>query len=199
MVELLTVIAIIVMMMALMAPALTGLGSSGARKGAVTTVMNTLEQARMAAIESGRPVIVVLWRRPNPHPDAIRVLRETEDGTGPYEELSRWRALPQKVIFRKPTAGLTLLSATPSMVNTSRAPLNAKPDGWYHFLVFNEFGAVADPSGDSRLLQLMIAEGMRDASESEILLSGRTGSDPFDIISISRFTGRAQLDFSSLN
>ena len=51
--ELLAATAIIALLAGLLAPVLQGLTSPTGRKGAVTIVMNTLEQARVSAIETG--------------------------------------------------------------------------------------------------------------------------------------------------
>ena len=51
---LIEMLAVIAIMMALIAPAVGNFGSTAGRKGAVNILMNTMEQARVAALESGR-------------------------------------------------------------------------------------------------------------------------------------------------
>ncbi|HVE16339.1 MAG TPA: prepilin-type N-terminal cleavage/methylation domain-containing protein, partial [Chthoniobacterales bacterium] len=75
-VELLAVIAIIALMFAMLGPALGSFGHTASRKGAVSIVMNTLEQARAAALEQNCSVNVLFWRRDFPDRDAIIVVRD---------------------------------------------------------------------------------------------------------------------------
>jgi prepilin-type N-terminal cleavage/methylation domain-containing protein len=56
--ELLVVIAIMAVMMSLLLPAVSGFSSTAGRRGAVNILMNTFEQARVAALESGQTVYV---------------------------------------------------------------------------------------------------------------------------------------------
>lgn len=194
-IELLAVMAVVVLMMSLLLPALTGFGGSTARKGAVTTVMNTLEQARVAALESGRNVMVVFARPNFPERDALVVLRETEDGTGNYEAMTRWIRLPQKVLLMEPDSGGSLLEENAN-IDEGRLPVS-KPPGTSKDLsaiVFNSSGAVEFPSPSEarpRNLSIFLSEGVRGENGQE----ARTITG-FDVISASRYTGRVQLDIS---
>ena len=53
-VEILVVVGIIGLLLSFMGPVVEGLAGAGGRKGGVTIVMNTLEQARVTAIQRGR-------------------------------------------------------------------------------------------------------------------------------------------------
>ncbi len=102
-IELIAVMAIIVIMMGLLAPALSNFGGTLGRKAAVTTLMNTFEQARVAALETGAEVTVILRRRPFPEQDSLMVVRErlqwdTLAGTDPIQ-LTKWIELPEKVLL----------------------------------------------------------------------------------------------------
>jgi len=202
-IELLVVIAVIAIMVAMMLPAISGFSGSAGRRGAVNTVMNTFEQARVAALESGRTVYVVFWRRVFPEADALMVLRETEDTSSPdwtYEQMSKWIKLPNKILLHQPAAGPSLLSVDisaslfeqPHMIN----PPALVPGEFLNVLAFNETGGVEFPIGKSNR-KLIISEGVRDANGAEALI-GTKGVGGFEIISLSRYTGRSQLDITTL-
>ena len=201
-IELLAVMAVIIVMMGMLLPSISGFNSTAGRRGAVNTVMNTFEQARVAALEAGRPVYVVFARPNFPDQDAIMVLRETEDGTGPYEQLCQWRKLPKGVLLHSPTAGNNLLKAgqTGSDFTPARFPANSPvPKGELGLLVFNEQGAVTFPTGDKSLRKLILSEGVRGAGGTEALISDKKqAAGGFEIISIAQYTGRAQLDVTTV-
>ena len=193
-IELLSVIAIIALLMALLAPAISSFGGAGARKGAVATVMGTLEQARVAALESGRNVMVVFARPSFPERDALMVVRETEDGTGNYEALTRWIRLPKKVLLHEPSAGDSIFSANlPSAAfDADRLPLPppAQTNKPLSALVFNASGAVEFPVNKEQR-SIRITEGVRGENGQEALTVAG-----FEMLSVARFTGRTQLDIS---
>jgi prepilin-type N-terminal cleavage/methylation domain-containing protein len=192
-VELLSVIAIIAIMMTLVAPVISGFGGAGARKGAVATVMGTLEQARVAALESGRDVMVVFARPNFPERDALIVLREPEVVGGDYEALTRWIRLPEKVLIHKPTAGGSVVTAgRPGDFEDGRIPVSppANMTETLSVIVFNSSGSVEFPtSRETR--NIRVTEGVRGANGQEApTITG------FDMVSVARFTGRPQLDIS---
>jgi len=199
-IELLAVIAIMAILVAMLVPSIYGWGSTIGRRGAVTLLMNTFEQARVAAIESGRNVIVVLVRREHPERDAVKVLRETEDGTGDYEQLTKWKNLPEKVLLHQPDVGDSILNADDpdsGLVNETRAPLSESNN--FSYIVFGPSGAVLHPAKKD-FRKLIISEGVRGAGGTERLISERNQSGAgFEIISLARHTGRAQLDVSTLS
>jgi len=199
-IELLVVMAVISLMVALMLPAISGFSGSAGRRGAVNTVMNTFEQARVAALESGRTVYVVFWRRVFPEADALMVLRETEDGTGTYEQMSKWIKLPKNILLHQPAAGQSMLSIDPaSVLTTGRMPrpVTLTAGESLNVLAFNESGGVAFPLPNKSNRKLIISEGVRDANGTEALI-GTQGVGGFEIISVSRYTGRSQLDITTL-
>ncbi len=201
-VELLSVIAVIVLMMSMMLPAISGFSSTAGRRGALNVLMNTFEQARVAALEAGRPVYVVLWRRQFPGMDSVMVLRENESGTGPYDQLTKWIKLPKGVLLHQPGAGSSILSATPptSVFDPSRMPnaFTAPAGESINVLAFNESGGVSFPTTKAER-KLIISEGVRGAGGTEALISTKKqGGGGFEIISISPYTGRAQLDVTTV-
>jgi len=201
-IELLVVMAVIAIMLSLLLPAITGFNSTAGRRGAVNTLMNTFEQSRVAALEAGRTVYVLFARPDFPEQDAIMVVRETESGTGPYEQLTKWIKLPKGVLLHDPTAGNNLLKAgqTGSGLDTTRLPA-ASPVAAANLgvLVFNEAGGIAFPSADKTQRKLIVSEGVRGSGGTEALISGKKqGAGGFEIISLSRYTGRSQLDVTTV-
>lgn len=202
-VELLVVLAVISIMVVLLLPSISGFSGSTGRRGTVTTVMNTFEQSRVAALESGRKVYVVFWRRVFPEMDALMVLREPENATGAdwtYEPLTRWIKLPRKIILHNADTGESMLSIDPpsSVYDPSHmiAPPTLPPGEHLNVLVFNETGGVDFPT-EKVNRKLIISEGVREADGTEIL-TGTKDVGGFEIISLSRYTGRSQLDITTL-
>ncbi len=201
-VEMLAVIAIIAILLALLAPAVGNMSSTAGRKGAVNTLMNTMEQARVAAIESGRKVHVVFYRRTFPEQDAIMVVREREpDDTRPtYEQLTRWIKLPKGVLLHS-VKDLDILAEpnTGTAFDQTKLPIQPtlKAAEKLNVLTFNPYGGVAFPSAGK--LMLIVSEGVRGDNGSEAVFSQRKEqSTGFEIITLRRFTGRASLEVSTL-
>lgn len=209
-IELLAVMAIIAILLGLLAPAINAMTSTAGRKGAVNILMNTFEQARVAALESGRNVYVVLWRRIFPEQDAIMVLRDPDpSGTSTeYEQLTRWIKLPKGVLLHTVGNDNILVDklALPqgdSGFDTSKSPVLAKlhTQGGenLHVLAFNPSGGVSFPSTPTKLM-LIVSEGVRGSGGTEAIISQKKeAAGGFEIISLRRYTGRASLEVSTLN
>jgi hypothetical protein len=185
-------------MMALIAPAIGNFGSTAGRKGAVNILMNTMEQARVAALESGRDVHVVFWKRRFPERDAIMVVREPDPDstTTTYELLTRWIKMPKGVLLYgndNPTS--TILDGGTNGLRLSELPGDvAEAD--IAVLTFNGFGGVDFPKSPSAPLMLFIADGVRGTDGNEAVFRKDTGI--FEIISLRRYTGRASLEVSAI-
>lgn len=205
-VEMLAVMAIIAIMTALLAPAVNSATSTAGRNGAVNILMNTMEQARVAALESGRPVYVVFYRRIFPEQDAIMVLRDPDltSTKTDYEQLTHWIKLPKGVLLHTVGNDNILLDTlklpqSSSGFDLSKSPalskLNLQSGENLNVLKFNPYGAVAFPSTK---LMLIVGEGVRGNGGSVALFrKGNTGG--FEIISLRRYTGRASLEVSTVN
>ncbi|MFV0337111.1 MAG: Tfp pilus assembly protein FimT/FimU [Chthoniobacterales bacterium] len=198
MVELLVVIAIFSVLVALMTPAFLSFSGSAGRRGAVNTVMNTLEQARVAALEAGRDVYVVFWRKNNTdtEQDAIGVFRETEDGSGNYEQLSKWLQLPKRILLHQPASGKNIFAASGNPgFDKTRIPASAASTGLDDFGIvkFSPSGTVLFPVNSTENV-IILTEGERtDGSDSKIDRGGL-----FEIISIAKYTGRPTLEVTSI-
>jgi hypothetical protein len=204
-VELLAVVAVILMMMGLLLPAMSGWGSVAGRRGAVTMVMSTLEQARVAALESGQDVYVGF--APVDFPEAsmrcagIMVFRkgsEEESVAGkPYVILKKWTALPKNIAFKRVDQSLmpTSTADLPSFPDLSAAMGGAYANVTsFPVVKFNSSGAV---EGGSNPLQLFLYEGYYANGQDNFTRNADDQSGPsalFEKISISRYTGRVQLD-----
>lgn len=204
-IELLVVVSIIVLMMSLLMPAISGMTSTAGRRGAVNVLMNTFEQARVAALESGRTVYVIFWRRSYPEKDAIAVFRDPEVDGEKYEQLTPWRKLPKGVLLHQPGKGESMLSSKLTLADAFDSARMANPppiasgDEPLKGVAFNSSGAVSYPVDDKKYLKLIVSEGVRGQGGTEALISERKqDAGGFEIISFSRYTGRAQLDVTTL-
>ncbi len=204
-IELLVVVAIIALMMSLMLPALSGWGSSAGRRGAVTMVMSTLEQARVAALESGQTVYVGFAPANFPDPEmrysGLMVFREgseEEVSQGKhYVVLKRWTPLPKNVAFKRVNSSLVPTGDSADQ----EFPLLANQLGAAHagvttfpVVAFNSSGAV---EGGSSPIQLFLYEGYFANGQDNFTRNAveqNSSAGLFEKITISRFTGRVQLD-----
>lgn len=201
-VEMLAVIAIISIMLVLVAPAVGNFGSTAGRKGAVNILMNTMEQARVAALESGRDVHMVFLRRQFPERDAIMVVREREpdDTETGYEQLTRWMQMPKGVLLYagKEDTKVGLLSLDDTGQFDKSKFIGTFPTGDVNILTFNGFGGVAFPA-DKNKLMLIVSEGVRGDGGTEAIIGNRKDQfGGFEIITLRRFTGRASLEVSAI-
>jgi hypothetical protein len=201
--ELLVVVVIVCVMMSLLAPAVGSMTSTGGRKGAVTLVMNTLEQARMAAIEKSRDVVVVFWKKNGTtsaadEQDAILVLRR--DDSNNWEPIGRWVKLPKGVLFHgEDTQSEILKQNSPALAEVTDAAISALPGNPTKInlgaVQFSSSGAVQLPS-TSIGLRIALTEGQRDSSGTLAVKKQKSGG--YEVISVARYTGRPTLDITSL-
>lgn len=198
--ELLAVIAVMLVMMSLLLPAVSSFSSTAGRRGAVNVVMNTLEQARVAAIESGQTVYVGFADSTFPVEEmrnaAFIVFRERSEEerdttiSGPqYVVLKTWAKLPRSVAFKEVSASL-MSNARDFGQGLSRVLPNGKNHANLAFVAFNPSGAVDEPASN---LQIFLTEAVQSGSQQREL-GTRT---LFEKITLSRYTGRAQLDITT--
>ncbi|MCX6962799.1 MAG: prepilin-type N-terminal cleavage/methylation domain-containing protein [Verrucomicrobia bacterium] len=201
--ELLAVTAILALLAGLLAPALHGLTSPTGRKGAVTIVMNTLEQARVSAIETGREVVVVFWKKNGTdasqpdEQDAMLILRKNDAEA--WEPITRWIKLPRGVLFHGEDSESKILYDNSGLAAVSVTTIDSLPGkpsknnlGAIHF---SSTGAVQLPS-TSNGLRIALTEGQRGVDQTLIVNKQKDGGH--EIISLARYTGRATLDVSML-
>ncbi len=197
-IEMLAVLGVIALMAALAVPSIIGMSGSAGRKGAVNVLLNTFEQARVAALTSGTTTYVGFANRYFPDENmqyrAYIVFRDrTEDdpaGAGEYIPLTRWETLPRNIYFHRETNSLVGRNGdAPSHVILTDNSLPRLYDGAELPVIrFNSMGGIIEPT-TSNHLRLFITE--RDP-----MSDGPGGF--LEQISFARFTGRATLDVTSL-
>jgi len=196
--ELLAVTAIVGMLMALAVPAISGFTSPAGRKGAVIVVMNALEQARVSAIETGRDVAVLFWRKNGStgtlpdEPDALMLLRRNETDTA-WEPATRWIKLPNGVLFHSEDENSLIRGSQPDSSLLSAVPGATPSASQTGALQFSSSGAVKNPATSSAGLYIAFTEGQR-ASGSNTLAVDKQKSGGREVISLARYTGRATMD-----
>ena len=204
-IELLAAAAVLCLLAVLALPSMNSLLGSSGRKGAVISVMNTLEQSRVAALEKGRDVFVVFWRRQGTEADAMLALQKNETDTE-WEPLSRWIELPDGVLFYKPDTDDSVFSEdTDLLASQSISPTElpghpaASELDDVGGIRFNSNGGVAHPDNSSQMV-VALTEGVRDSAEGndEILSEQKKINGGFEVITIARYTGRSTLEMSSL-
>jgi len=201
--ELLVVVVIMCVMMSLLAPAVAGMTSPSGRKGAVTIVMNTLEQARVSAIETGRETAVLFWKKngvagfPPDEPDSLIILRQNEAGS--WESISRWVKLPNGVLFQSENTGSLILTTQADQSMRDAVPnTTAKPTASQSGAVqFTTSGAVKSPSTPSSRLYIAFAMGQRKTGSDDMAFD-KQKSGGKEVISLARYTGRSTMDIVDL-
>jgi prepilin-type N-terminal cleavage/methylation domain-containing protein len=199
-IELLAVIAVIAVMTSLIAPAVSGFSSTAGRRGAVNILMNTFEQARVAALESGQNVYVGFADADFPVADmryaSFMVFRDaTEEevnaGQGSYVILKKWTRLPKNVSFKRLANSLVPLAAGQTFTGLASLQPSSMQDETMPVVTFNSSGAI---TGGSSPLQLFVYDGYYANNQDNFT---RNSSDLFEKITLSRYTGRAQLDVTT--
>lgn len=201
--ELLVVVAVICVMLGLLAPAVASMTSPVGRKGAVTIVMNTLEQARVSAIETGRETVVLFWKKngvagfPPDEPDGLIILCKNEAGA--WESISRWVKLPNGVLFQSENTSSLILTTQADQSMLDAVPnTTAKPTASQSGAVqFTTSGAVKSPSTPSSGLYIAFAMGQRKTGSNEMAFD-KQKSGGKEVISLARYTGRSTMDIVDL-
>ncbi len=208
-IELLAVMAIIILMMSLLLPSLAGWGSVAGRRGAVTIVMNTLEQARVAALESGQTVYVGFANENHPNPemryssffvfrDATEEEKAAATNAPKYVVLKKWTKLPKNIAFKSQFPGgiksVIQTSTTIPDLNDALPSLHqlSDKDGKIPVIKFNSSGAVDGNNQPIFLYEGYFANGQDNFTRNSDVQNSAAGL--FEKITISRYTGRVQLD-----
>jgi len=204
--EVLLVISVIAVMMSLMLPAVAGFSSTAGRRGAVNIFMNTLEQARVAALESGQNVYVGFADGDFPVVDmqysAFIVFRDATDeekaanANRSYVVLKKWTKLPKNIAFKTVSSSLVGASKT-TFSRLSNELGQSFSDEQFPCVAFNSSGAVDQPATNLRvfLYEGYYAEGRDNHTRNKTTQESTAGL--FEQISLSRYTGRAQLDITA--
>jgi len=210
-VELVVVIGVIALMTSMLLPSIAGFSSTAGRRGAVNIVMNTFEEARVAALESGQNVYVAFADSDFPISEmrysAFMVFRDATDeekdpnGDGntsdgqPYVILKKWTRLPKNIAFKRinnslvPTGGgQTTFSGLKTLMPSTQQ------DDTFPVLTFNSSGVVSGGPTPPNPIQIFLYEGYYGNGQDNFT---RNAGDLFEKITLSRYTGRAQLDVTT--
>ena len=210
--ELLVVIGIISLLLVAVIPAVNSLSKSSGRKGAISNLLGTIEQARAQAIKDGRPTYIVfattlsttdqnliqrhLFRsfaifeddpsNPSDHAD----LTDPADSSKPKLQVTSWKNLPTGVSVR------ANISASP----WKRAPFAFTPEGAsttenFSYLMFNSSGEVQSPDpAPANSVTIAVFEGYVNGTTEVVTGKKDTSGNPLasESVAISRLTGRAE-------
>lgn len=190
--ELLVVISIMGILTGIMVSSGIGTNPAGARQGAITQISQSLEEARMEAVESGTDVYFgiagtdvpdigkrlhsfILFRQQT-------ALEQPDPTQRTWVQLSAWQSLPQGVYFDPDV----LKTAT---VSTTVTGLPGNPTD----LQTLEFGTLGQVETDSTMPTLAIEPGVLDSTgETFIRKPGNSGF----LVHIYRLTGRVNLSLN---
>jgi len=208
--ELLLVIAVMAIMMSLMLPAIAGFSSTAGRRGAVNILMSTFEQARVAALETGQTVYVGFADENFPVEDmryaAFLVFRDaTEEekaanSNRKFVVLKKWTRLPKNISFKRVNSSLVPASASSAQFSSLKNEMGSAYAGWSEkmpVIAFNSSGAVDQPSTN---LCIFLYEGYFAGGQENYTRNNdvpKSAAGLFEKISLSRYTGRAQLDITA--
>jgi Type II transport protein GspH len=200
--EVLSVSALIVLMAGLFYSSISSFSSSADRRGAVNVLMNTLENARIAALESGQTVYVGFADDDFPVADmrykAFLVFRETSDeeraaGAEDYLVLRKWKSLPGNVTLKRVMGSIIPESGGQTFPGLNDVLPNGQHDETFPSVAFNSSGAV---TGGSNPMELFLYEGYFAGGQD---IQTRQSGDLFEKITLSRYTGRAQFNVTTTN
>lgn len=205
--ELLVVVAVMAVMMSLMLPSLAGFSSTAGRRGAVNVLMNTFEQARVAALESGQTVYVGFADENFPVADmqyaAFIVFRDASDeekaAGRDYVVLKKWTRLPRNIAFKRLNSSLVPTTGGTTSFPNLKNELSSAFSSWtgsLPVLAFNSSGAVEQPNSN---LCVYLYEGYFSGGQENYTRNNdvqKSAAGLFEKISLSRYTGRAQLDIT---
>lgn len=179
-VEMLVVVAVVAVLSGLMVPAVQGLMGSSGRRGALNTVTAVLEQARIAAIESGTSAYVgfptTAQDKTNGYSRLI-IFRDPRPGEAAPVALTRWQRLPTGVYFQ---AGDNFTSATTNR-SVTLPRLGGENLTQIPALGFNRFGQL---QGANQEVSILLGEKLEPEGD------WRGGSRNFYQLKIQPLTGR---------
>lgn len=180
-------------MLALSAPALSSFKDTVGRKGAINQLLNSFEQARVAALTQGTNVYVGFADENFPENlkcKAYIVFRDgdADKGENAYVPLTKWVNLPKGISFKKDPGDQSTL-----MSNSTKQPIpaNCLPKTGavsLSVLTFNSSGFI---STNKNFLRLLIYEGFHGPNGLPNFT--REEKAYFDMIGFRRYSGKAEL------
>ncbi len=203
-VEVLTVITVMALLAYLSLPAIQGARSTYQRKAAADIVMETLQNARMSALQSGENVYVIfaLATDSGASPDALIVVGDQPIGspaTGPML-FTKWIRLPQNIRFRS-SSGTLPVSPMPTQV-TGRMLPSIAGHPTFTGMTFNSTGTLTYPTTGG--LEVALFEGIRNGDTETALGASAAATNDlsdsglYDVVRLDRYSGRSWMEVSSL-
>jgi prepilin-type N-terminal cleavage/methylation domain-containing protein len=194
-IEMLVVMAIMLIALGALIPAVTSLSKSNGRQAASSNLIGAIEQARAEAIKTAQPTYVVfpttlsstdpnLLQRYSYHSYAI--FQDDPLNPATPKQLSGWKPLPTGVSLRSAISSWSLASFQFTPVGSPQS---------FPFLKFNANGEVEVPTAPPANVLLGIFEGYVASNSSEVITGAKDPSgNPLaaEYISVSRITGRAE-------
>jgi prepilin-type N-terminal cleavage/methylation domain-containing protein len=193
-VEMLAVMGIIAILLAVSLPAFNSMTQQTGRKAAVSELLGLLEQARVSALEKGRDTHVVFLTDTSPALSkderyrAYAVFQDSDSAGGAPTQITKWTFLPKGVAFMGSVPSQTIYGALKLPVNGG---LYRNATG-FPYITFSPTGSIVQPN--SGMLNIYLFEGYADSTGKPVYQS--TDNIFLEKISLSRFTGRAQLEIS---
>jgi prepilin-type N-terminal cleavage/methylation domain-containing protein len=189
--ELLVVISIMMSLAGLTLVSLNGVRNSMECQQAVNMVMSTIERARLEALQNGSNAYVVLAiaQDASNSSDAIIVIGDPPISSADTEKVwyTRWLKLPKTVHFLSSEATLTG-NQLPDTLSIADLPPQSNGNYIYAAFTFNSTGQVTYPAGSNLVLALQPQAKNKGANSNQL----------YDIISLSRYTGKVRTELSNL-
>jgi prepilin-type N-terminal cleavage/methylation domain-containing protein len=197
--EILVVMAIIAILLVALIPNIAGLQKSAGTKGAVSNVMNAMEQARSLALTSGSATYVVFADQTTPTDYRCRAyIIFKEDKNFNVVAVTKWNYLPTGVSFRPSTGLLTAQSgASPVTFVCPGQGFGSNPIP-LPYIKFDSTGMVAYPTPTSPpapsigLFADMFSGTVDGNGQMAYTDQTQKTNQKFDSVVIARFTGRAR-------
>ncbi|MDR0534600.1 MAG: prepilin-type N-terminal cleavage/methylation domain-containing protein [Verrucomicrobiales bacterium] len=200
--ETLTVVSVMAILMATALPAINSMSNSTGRQGAVNTLLNAFEQARIAALTNGVNAYVgfadqSLSQLGTDFPyHAYIIFRDRVDSDPAgvqYVAVTKWMFLPKNISFKRDCTSLFQDGTAVLSIPSGNLPqLNSGAS--LPSIVYTPTGAIRTPSNPANLC-LYLYEGVFANNRDTLMTKNSTY---FDRITFQRFTGRAEMDLATL-
>lgn len=194
---------------ALSLPSIQNITGSTGRRGAVNVLLNTFEQARATALETGANTYVAFADRNFPD-EALRyraflVFRDRTEDDVPaagepnatvYVPLTQWESLPRKISIK--SEPLSIVDDYRLVLPDNSLPKISAGQS-VPVLAFNTAGGLQSVHNASKM-RLFIYEGFFANGQDNFFRQAafqRSNAGLFERITFSRYTGRARLDVAT--
>jgi len=204
--ELLVVMAIIVLLLAAVVPAVTSLSKSNGRKAAISNLLGGIEQARAQAIADGQATYVVFATFGNGTSQATldrynyksyAIFEDDSANPGAVKQLTPWRTLPTGLSLRAnqgsgfAITNLVTPAALPAPTPSFSFTPNSSSSPTFYLIKFNTAGELDTPAAN---VVLGLFEGFVSSGNETFTCAKDKNGNPFasEYLSIAQHTGRAE-------